>query len=53
MTALACFKTYDVRGVVGTEIDEAIAYRIGRAFAQHLGASRIVVGSDARLSGNP
>ncbi len=51
MTALTCFKTYDVRGVVGTEIDEGIAYRIGRAFAQHLGAGRIVVGSDARLSG--
>ena len=51
MTALSCFKTYDVRGVVGKEIDEAIAYRIGRAFAQHLGAHRIVVGTDARLSG--
>ena len=51
MTTLSCFKTYDVRGVVGTEIDEAIAYRIGRAFAQHLGAGKIVVGSDARLSG--
>ena len=51
MTALSCFKTYDVRGVVGTEIDEAIAYRIGRAFAEHLGARTIVVGSDVRLSG--
>ena len=51
MNKLSCFKTYDVRGVVGTEIDEVIAYRIGRAFAQHLGAGRIVVGSDARLSG--
>ena len=50
MKALSCFKTYDVRGVVGAEIDEAIAYRIGRAFAQHLGARKIVVGSDVRLS---
>ena len=51
MTARSCFKTYDVRGVVGSEINDAIAYRIGRAFAQHLGARKIVVGSDARLSG--
>lgn len=51
MTALSCFKTYDVRGIIGTEIDEEIAYRVGRAFAEHLGARRIVVGSDARLSG--
>ncbi len=51
MTVLSCFKTFDVRGVVGTELSEAIAYRIGRAFAQRLAARKIVVGSDARLSG--
>jgi phosphomannomutase len=47
---LTCFKTYDVRGRVGHDLDEAIAYRIGRAFAQYLKARNIVVGSDARLS---
>jgi phosphomannomutase/phosphomannomutase/phosphoglucomutase len=51
MSGLSCFKTYDVRGIIGTEIDEEIAYRVGRAFAEHLDARRIVVGSDARLSG--
>jgi phosphomannomutase len=51
MKPLSCFKAYDVRGVVGTEINEDVAYRIGRAFAEHLGARKVVVGSDARLSG--
>jgi phosphomannomutase len=51
MKPLSCFKAYDVRGIVGTEIDENVAYRIGRAFAEHLGARKVVVGSDARLSG--
>jgi phosphomannomutase len=48
---LTCFKTYDVRGRVGYDLDESIAYRIGRAFAQILNAKNIAVGSDARLSG--
>ena len=47
---LSCFKTYDVRGRVGFDLDEKIAYRIGRAFAQHLDAKRIAIGCDARLS---
>ncbi|PKG34590.1 phosphomannomutase CpsG [Psychrobacter sp. Sarcosine-3u-12] len=28
------FKAYDIRGELGVNLDEAIAYRIGRAFAQ-------------------
>ena len=51
MKPLSCFKAYDVRGIVGTEINEDIAYRVGRAFAEHLGARKVAVGSDARLSG--
>jgi phosphomannomutase len=31
------FKAYDVRGLYGEQIDEDIAYRVGRAFAQVLG----------------
>ena len=27
------FKTYDIRGVYGKDIDTALAYKIGRAFA--------------------
>ena len=31
MTQLTCFKAYDIRGQLGTELNETIAYRIGRA----------------------
>ncbi|MEC5159786.1 MULTISPECIES: phosphomannomutase/phosphoglucomutase [unclassified Janthinobacterium] len=50
MTALTCFKAYDIRGRLGDELNEDIAYRIGRAYAQHLGAKRVAVGGDVRLS---
>jgi phosphomannomutase len=36
MSELTCFKAYDIRGQLGTELDEEIAYRIGRAFAEFL-----------------
>lgn len=48
--ALNCFKAYDVRGRLGSELNEDIAYRIGRAYAQHLKAKRVVVGCDIRRS---
>ncbi|MFA5494672.1 MAG: phosphomannomutase [Porticoccaceae bacterium] len=47
---LDCFKAYDIRGRVPDQINETIAYRIGRAFAQVLDARRIVVGHDIRLT---
>lgn len=47
---LSCFKAYDIRGKLGNELNEEIAYRIGRACAQHLNAARMVVGSDVRLT---
>jgi phosphomannomutase len=47
---LACFKAYDIRGKLGDELNEDIAYRIGRACAQHLNAKRVVVGGDVRLT---
>ncbi|MEA2457194.1 MAG: Phosphoglucomutase/phosphomannomutase, alpha/beta/alpha domain, partial [Thermoleophilaceae bacterium] len=31
------FKAYDVRGLYGEQIDEDVAYRIGRGFARVLG----------------
>lgn len=45
-----CFKAYDVRGRVPDQLNETIAYRIGRAFAQYLKAKTIVVGHDIRLT---
>lgn len=50
---LTCFKAYDIRGQLGEELNEAIAYRIGRAYAQFLNAKRVVIGSDIRLSSEP
>jgi phosphomannomutase/phosphomannomutase/phosphoglucomutase len=50
MDTLACFKAYDIRGRLGTELNEDIAYRIGRAYAQYLKARRVVVGGDVRPS---
>jgi phosphomannomutase len=50
MTPLTCFKAYDIRGRLGADLDEGIAYRIGRGFARALGATRVVLGRDARAS---
>jgi phosphomannomutase len=50
---LPCFKAYDIRGRLGEELNEEIAYRIGRAYAQHLGAKRVAVGGDIRLTSEP
>ncbi len=47
---MSCFKAYDVRGRVPDQLNEDVAYRIGRAFAEVLGARRVVVGHDVRLS---
>lgn len=47
---LTCFKAYDIRGKLGEELNTDIAYRIGRAFAQHTQAKTVVVGGDVRLT---
>ena len=48
MTNLTCFKAYDIRGEIDINIDESIAYKIGRSVAQLLTAQSIVIGFDAR-----
>jgi phosphomannomutase len=45
------FKAYDIRGVYPTDLDEAVAYRVGRAFVSFLGVNQVIVGRDMRLSG--
>lgn len=45
-----CFKAYDVRGQIPTQLNDDVAYRIGNATAEFLGAKRVVVGRDMRLS---
>ena len=50
MSELTCFKAYDIRGQLGTELDEDIAYRIGRAYAEFLKPKNVVLGGDVRLT---
>src|SRR5512132_4160560 len=52
--AASIFKAYDIRGVVGSTIDEAFAEHLGRAFgseALSAGERAVAVGRDGRLSG--
>ena len=44
------FKAYDVRGLYPDQINEPLASEIGRGFVAHLGARRIAVSRDMRLS---
>jgi len=48
---LSCFKAYDVRGVVPEQLNEEIAYRIGRAYAEVVRPRRVAIGRDVRPSG--
>ncbi len=45
------FKAYDVRGLYPEEVNEELAYRLGRIFSAMLAAETVVVGRDIRLSG--
>ena len=48
---LPCFKAYDVRGKVPSELNPEIAYSIGRAFADSVESKTVCIGYDIRLSG--
>jgi phosphomannomutase len=50
MIEASIFKAYDVRGLYPGQLNGEVARRIGRAFVDYLGAKRIAVGHDARLS---
>lgn len=52
MSQFTCFKAYDIRGQLGTELNEDIVYRIGRAYGEFLKPKTIVVGGDVRLTSN-
>ena len=49
-TAFNCFKAYDIRGRIPDQLNEDIAYRIGRAYAELFKPTLTVVGRDVRLS---
>lgn len=50
MEKLTCFKAYDIRGKLGEELNEDIAWRIGRAYGEYLKPKTIVLGGDVRLT---
>ena len=50
MKGIDCFKAYDVRGRVPEDLDEEIAWRIGRAYAAQVTPGTVAVGRDIRLS---
>jgi phosphomannomutase len=47
---ITCFKAYDVRGRIPDQLNEEIARRIGRAFAEVVKPRQVVVGHDIRLT---
>ncbi|MEK8087534.1 phosphomannomutase/phosphoglucomutase [Aquabacterium sp. A3] len=52
--AASIFKAYDIRGIVGQTLSEAVAEHLGKAFgteALKLGEKAVAVGRDGRLSG--
>ena len=47
---IECFKAYDIRGRIPDQLNEEIAYRIGRAYVDFLKPGKVIVGRDVRLS---
>jgi phosphomannomutase len=47
---ITCFKAYDLRGRIPVELNDDVAYRVARGYAQFLEPKRVVVGRDIRLS---
>ncbi len=50
MKPITCFKAYDLRGRIPTELNDEVAYNVARGYAQFLNPKRVVVGRDIRLS---
>ncbi len=48
--SINCFKAYDARGKVPDEVNEDIAYRVGRAYAEFIQPRQVAIGRDVRLS---
>ncbi|MEQ8407488.1 MAG: phosphomannomutase [Gammaproteobacteria bacterium] len=47
---ITCFKPYDIRGRIPDQLNEDIAYRVGRAYVEFLSPKSVVVGYDIRLT---
>ncbi len=47
---MSIFKAYDIRGIYGKDLDEAIFEKIARAYAKFAGVRKVVVARDCRKS---
>jgi phosphomannomutase len=50
MATLTCFKAYDVRGRIPTELNEELTYQIGQSYAGFVQPKQVAVGRDIRAS---
>src|SRR6204780_2598491 len=50
MAKLSCVKAYDIRGRIPDEINDALAYQIGQAYAAFVKPKAVAVGRDIRHS---
>src|SRR6202022_4219282 len=50
LKSITCFKAYDLRGRIPSELNDEVAYRVARGCAQFLSPARMVVGRDIRFS---
>lgn len=50
MDNIKSFKAYDIRGKVPSELNNELAYKVGRAVTNYLKAKSIVIGRDVRKS---
>jgi phosphomannomutase/phosphomannomutase/phosphoglucomutase len=48
MMTLTCFKAYDIRGRIPTELNEGLAYQIGQSYAAFVRPKIVAVGRDVR-----
>ena len=47
---ISCFKAYDVRGRIPTELNQEVAFKIGVAVASYFSTQSVVIGYDVRPS---
>ncbi len=48
---MGAFHAYDIRGIYNVDFDKEVAYKVGYFLPQLLGADKVLVGRDCRLSG--
>ena len=50
MKNLSCFKAYDIRGRIPSDLNDELAYQIGRSYAAFVDPQEVAVGRDIRAT---